>query len=784
LATRADKEGVSEELQDWLDAISTYEREFKKWEGRVDKILKRYRDETRDNKQSGTDARFNILWSNVQTLVPATFSRLPVPDVTRRFKDNDPTGRVGALLLERALDFEIQHYPDYRATMEQSVLDRFLGGRASAWVRYEPHFKALPGEPDDGVQVTEDVDEPEVQEQLDYECVPVDYVHWKDFGHNVARTWEEVTQVWRKVYMSEDAVTERFGKDMAKRVPFDATPEELKRASREGSVIKKQAVIIELWDKEASCVAWIAKGIKEPLDRVDDPLGLQEFFPCPKPLFATITNDSLIPIPDFALYQDQATTLDILADRISGLVKMLQLKGVYDASFPALQRLFTEGDNGSLLPIKNYAAFAEKGGLAGGIDIVELAPLAQALQTAIEAFQQQKEQIDELTGLADIIRGQSDPRETLGAQKMKGQYSGLRLTKKQQGVAEYATSILRLKAQIMCRKFDPKTLAAMAAVEQLMPEDQQLVPQALALLVGEERMLDPSADSPNPMRSFRIEIAADTLVELDEQQEKQDRMELLTAFGGYLDKAAQVGAMAPQLIPLIIEVGKFGLTAFKVGKTIEGTFDQALDAIKQNAGQPAPDPKVMEEQAMEKAQQAMAIQNAQKEIAINKRSADMDVRKIALDAKESELVLKEKLADAARKMEDEHKAKIAAVEQQAAANQSEHQAAMDQLSQKDGALSLKEKAMTAGNELDKRSAEVEKQATVADEKVKAHTAVADTIKEGHSELKEALAEVAKLQAKTQELISQVADIAAKPRKSRLVRGPDGKPDHAISEVVT
>ena len=98
----------SEELQSWLDAISSYEREFKKWEGRVEKILKRYRDESRDNKDSA--AKFNILWSNVQTLVPATFSRLPVPDVTRRFKDNDPVGRVAAQILERALDFEIQHY--------------------------------------------------------------------------------------------------------------------------------------------------------------------------------------------------------------------------------------------------------------------------------------------------------------------------------------------------------------------------------------------------------------------------------------------------------------------------------------------------------------------------------------------------------------------------------------------------------------------------------------------------------------------------------------------------
>lgn len=616
MPNKAKSEGVTSELQEWLDAISTYEREFKKWEGRVDKILKRYRDESRDNKSSGTDSRFNILWSNVQTLVPATFSRLPIPDVTRRFKDNDPVGRIAALILERALDFEIQHYNDYRSTLSQSVHDRFLGGRASAWVRYEPHFKAIEGE-----QITEDVEEPEIKEQLDYECTPVDYVHWKDFGHNVARTWEEVTQVWRRVYMSESAVEERFGEDWAKRIPYDSTPEELKRASREGNSIKKQAAIYELWDKEESCAVWICKGIKEPLDQVEDPLGLQDFFPCPKPLFATITNDSLIPVPDFTLYQDQANQLDILADRIAGLAKMLQLKGVYDASAPELGRLFTEGGNGDLLPVKNYAAFAEKGGLKGGVDLLDLTQLAQAMQTAVESFAQCKGQIDELTGLADIVRGLTDPNETLGAQQLKGQYAGLRLKDKQQGVAEFATEILRLKAQVMCRKFDPKTLSAMAAVEQLNPADQQMIPQALALLVGQERMLNPEADSPNPMRSFRIEIAADTLVELDEQQEKKDRMEFLTANGSFMEKAvgmmSQAGPAAPILAPVIMELWKFGITAFKVGKNVEGVLDMAADKLKELAKQPPPqpppDPAIVKAQIDAQANEKKLQQEAQQE---------------------------------------------------------------------------------------------------------------------------------------------------------------------------
>ena len=87
----------------WIEQITQYESTFKKWMSRVEKIKKRYRDEQSQVARPNATAKFNILWSNVQTIVPAVFSRLPKPDVSRRFKDNDPVGRVAAEILERAL---------------------------------------------------------------------------------------------------------------------------------------------------------------------------------------------------------------------------------------------------------------------------------------------------------------------------------------------------------------------------------------------------------------------------------------------------------------------------------------------------------------------------------------------------------------------------------------------------------------------------------------------------------------------------------------------------------
>jgi hypothetical protein len=158
-----------------------------------------------------------------------------------------------------------------------------LGGRGVSWVRYEPHFAVDEvGEPDDGFQVTEDSDESETPEgeanenpeRIEYECAPVDYVHWKEFGHSPgARTWEEVTCVWRKVYMSRPALVERFGEELGYKIPLDTKPADDKNSYKPTDGVY-EAVIYEIWDKETGKVLWISKSLGKIIDERDDPLQL------------------------------------------------------------------------------------------------------------------------------------------------------------------------------------------------------------------------------------------------------------------------------------------------------------------------------------------------------------------------------------------------------------------------------------------------------------------------------------------------------------------------------
>jgi len=638
-----DQATVDHTYEDWYKTIMSYERQYKRWEQRADRIVKKYKDDSRYDRNP--NARFNILWSNVQTIQPAIFARLPRPDVSRRFRDNDPIGRVASMMLERALEFEIEHYGDYKSAMNNAVLDRLLGGRGVSWVRYEPHFAVdEPGESDDGFQVTEDSDESETPEgeanenpeRIEYECAPVDYVHWKEFGHSPgARTWEEVTCVWRKVYMSRPALVERFGEELGYKIPLDTKPADDKNSYKPTDGVY-EAVIYEIWDKETGKVLWISKSLGKIIDERDDPLQLENFFPCPKPLYSTLTTDSLEPIPDFVIYQDQARELDTLCDRIDGLINALKVRGVYDASSSELQRLFSENENNTLIPVDNWMAFAEKQGMKGAIDLVDITPFAQALAQCYQAMEQVKGQIYELMGIADIQRGQTDPNETLGAQIIKSNNASGRLKTMQHAVVDFATTILSIKAQIICNHFTDETLVQISGAMQLSDQDKQLIPQAIALLRDQAS------------KNFRIEVTSDSMIYQDEQQEKQDRVAFLAAVGQYLQMAMPAAQAAPELVPMLVEMLKFGVTAFKAGKQLEGIIDETADKLRETAKQQAQQPQQppVELQKIQMEQQAeMQKLQMQAQIEQAKIRGQMELEKAKQEYQAQENQLKFQLED-------------------------------------------------------------------------------------------------------------------------------------------
>ena len=606
----------------WRDEIHRYKEDYKKWAEAGRKIIKRYRDERKD--ATNIDIRFNILWSNIKTLKPAVYSKAPNIEVSRRFKDQNDVGRVASMILERTIDYELRQFSDFHSALSNSVEDRLLPGRGVAWVRYEPKI-----ETQEEPQITDDVEneasevgegeaygmagEVEPFEVVADERSPVDYVFWEDFAHLPARTWEEVTWVARRVYMSKDEGIERFG-DIFEQVPLTYSREkDPQNDDNNQNVIPedKKAVVWEIWCKSSKKVYWIANSFDELLDERDDPLELESFFPCPKPLFSTVTTDSLIPRADFLLYQDQADEMDEISGRIAHLTKALKVMGVYAADEPSLARLMKEGQDAVLIPVENWPAFMEKGGLGQAIQLVPLADIIATLQQLYAARESCKQIIYETTGLSDILRGASVANETATAQNIKAQFASIRLNDMKDDVARFARDILRMKAEIICSRYQPDIILQVSGIANT-PDGQnpELVAAAIQMLKNE------------PIRNYNIDIETDSMVEIDQQKEKADRVEFLQASSSFLEKAVQAAQVAPEILPVVTQMLLFGIRGFKVGRELEGVFEQFQQEVTQKVAQqqanPRPNPAEQEMQAKMQLEQAKAQAEAQK--------ADMDAQ--------------------------------------------------------------------------------------------------------------------------------------------------------------
>jgi hypothetical protein len=663
----------------WVKEIELYESKAKDWETKAKKILRRYKDER--NAREDEESRYNVLWSNIQTLLPALYAKNPKPDFQRRFLDADPIGRVACQILERATAFTLDK-EDFFLTARQCVTDRLLPGRGTVWIRYVPHF-AKGGDGmlgnegptiDDDAEANQAPDVPQTASSgesivdLEYEEVDIDYVHWSDFGHTIARTWQEVRAVWRICYLTREELVKRF-KGKGAKVPLDYKPEDLK--GQEVTEYQQKARIYEIWDKTTKKVIWLSRGVMtEPLDECDDMLGLEGFFPCPRPMLPNHANDTVIPVPDYAMYQDQANQLDDLTSRAKLLADALRVVGVYDSSTPGLQQLLSGGYENRLVPVDSWAAFAEKGGMKGAVELLPMDMIAQTLLSLYDTREKVKQDLYEITGMADIIRGSTDPDETYGAQKIKSNWASIRLVDMQAEVQRFARDVVVLVAEVLANQFDIDTLAEISGYP-LMTQQEKQIAQMIQKLGGklpddmEKPAYEPTWEEVDKllrdsnMRHFRLDIETDSTLKMDQMQEKQDRTEFLTAIGGFLKSAEGAD---PALMPLLGQMLMFAVRAFPVGKQMESCLQETVDALEKRAKQAQDNPQPNPEQVKAQTQIQIAQGKQQGDMQAEQMRGQIEMQKLAMQRQNDER--KAQLDAWVAEMEQRAQAQQAAQEQQ------------------------------------------------------------------------------------------------------------------------
>ena len=396
-------------------------------------------------------------------------------------------------------------------------------------------------------------------------------------------------------------MVDNFG-EKGKAAPMTVLPEGYDEDLPEDVV--KRCRVWEIWDKRERKVIFISEGATEPMMEKDDPLNLKDFFPIPRPLYSVETDRTMLPVPEFTLYRDQADELDDITARINHLVNMLKVRGVYDAANEELGNLFKTSE-GTMIPAHNWQAFAERGGFRGTIDFVPLESTAQVLVGLYQERTRLIQSIYELTGISDIQRGSSDPRETRGAQMLKAQFSSLRLQPRQKKVQRFVRDLFRLMSEVIGEVFSPETMTKITGI--------QVTPEMLDVLRDDD--------------SYQIDVETDSTVIADDAADKQAVSEYLNAVGQFMQLALAGGI--PQEVAQKILL--WASRRFKVSREVEALLETPLPP---GGGDKEPNKASMD---MMKEQTKAETAKAKLQLDYAKLDSNQRIKVAELDLKQREL---------------------------------------------------------------------------------------------------------------------------------------------------
>lgn len=646
-----DKFADQKDAKPWLEAIKEAEKYFSEYNDKCDKIDKLYAD-LKTLSNGNAERQMQIFWANLEVLKPSIYARPPVPVVSSRFKDRKPMLRHAGEILERSLVTSFDQ-EDINETMIGIRDDLAVCARGVAWMRLEDY---------------------------DGEKVCYDHLDRKDFLHDPARKWKEVGWVARKTYQTMEEMRERFGETSGDEY-MKAVYTERKEDDEDHSGDKK-ACVWELWHKGKEITVWVAEGCENVLDIREPILDLKGFFPCPRPAYGTVERGTLKPVPDFVYYKDQVEEINELTARISALSESLRMKGFYaggnEGIASAIETAIKQQDNNAILiPIPNFAAMGGAN-LKDSLIWMPVAEVAQVIMQLIALRKQLIEDVYQITGISDIMRGNTDANETLGAQQLKSQYGSVRVRDRQNEIIRIARDITRIAGEIIAENFSPETIMQMCQYdevptnaklqEQMMqvqqqiqqinmqvqqaasnpqivaqaqanPEQaQQLIQQAqqqvqqgqqkLQQMQGEltfEKVLEFLKSERT--RPFALEIETDSTIQPDEDAQKQRTTEFLGALSQALSQLAPMVASQPQSAEFASEVLKFAVAPFRAGRSLESAIENFADQVKQVAGQQKEDPRAAQAKADAEAKQAEAQIKAQQAQADNQlKQAEMQMK--------------------------------------------------------------------------------------------------------------------------------------------------------------
>ncbi len=604
----------------WLKKISDAENAHKEWLQDAKDCWKRYTGETKQN--------FNIFKSNTDILLGALFNEMPKPDIRERFAERNSSDEFKSNLylnVATVADRCVQYNNDNSESKKELTKvfrDAFVTGRGIGKVDY---------------------DYTELQDSVEDQIVPIKHIAYTAYIEEVCDKEEDITWKGEIIPMTKKECADEFGikqKDLG----TSLQTEDVKNT-------KQFVKVYEIWDKPTKTRIYISPDYKEnKILRTDkDPLELKKFFPYEKE--KTIENGkNTLPTPEYNIYKQLNEELQNSVGRRGTLTKnQVVYRPMFDnAAGEDLKKSFNNSE-GTAIPINGDPKIKI-------LDKVAAVPTEEAQQIVAflgERSQELVMQIWQVTGVSDIMRGETDAKETATAQKIKGVFGSLRIKPRQESVQEMIKSIFRKQAEIVCEKYTIDEMQKISCVDlptteehlkirqkQIIsnsPEYQQMVQvgtaQPIQITQEElEKLNQPTLDQvakvlrDDKMRGYSIDIETTATIFDDiATQREQIQAFTLTLFN-MIDKSSQYIAQTPSIIDLMEQMTMLNVSQFKVSRgyidSIKGVFKRVKAEVKEPKEQ-APDP------AMLKLQQDQANKQQDNQL----KMAEMQLKGKELDLK-------------------------------------------------------------------------------------------------------------------------------------------------------
>ena len=604
--------GPQAEYRRWMVEISLAKKRMKDWREKAKKLWDLYHGTSTSRKKNS----YNALYANTEILAPSVYNTMPTPDTRRRFAQNDPLGKAVSEVINRSLSFNAET-TGFDTEIKADVLDMLIIGRGLSRERSIPDLVQAGDVQETGIEDKEtnldhEAQEGEQNEELAWETAPIEHVMWDKYLCGPGRVFKEIPWWGFEHDLTRDELVKRFGDEIGKSIELNGGPDdpEMQLISDDATAaLFKTAKVWEIWDGDTRTVVWLCEGyLNGPLKVEKDPLSLQNFFPIVDPLRAIADSDTFEPVPLYDQYKEQAEELDRISTRINKIMSGLKLRAIYDPSLGTQVAELFRGEDNDLIPAdSSIRQLYEAGGISAAIWWAPIDQAAKVLNELYDAREQCKSVIFELTGIADIMRGSTDARETKGAQDLKVAFGTTRLSRMQRDVQRYIRDMLSLQAEVICERFSLKTLQEMTQVH--LPTDAQVMPQRFQMMQAailakmQGQNVPPLPPKPttwedvqkamqsDAQRTFRVDIETDSTIAAAQQEDIQDMAAAFAAVTGVVEKLWPMVQSGVLPFPAAKEMLLATARKFRMGSQLEDAIDQMQPP------QPPQDPKQQAEAA-------------------------------------------------------------------------------------------------------------------------------------------------------------------------------------------